>query len=362
MRLALVINSLAAGGAERVTAMLAGAWVERGHEVTLFTYDHGEKAFYALDRRVRLRPLALAAPSLGALHGLTSNVRRIRRLRAELRRDAPDCVVSFVDQVNVITAVAAVGLGCRVVVAERVDPAMAPIPRGWRWLRDRAYRLADVIVVQTAGAVRSLPAAVRSRSQVIPNPVRTQAASPPRAGGRRTVLGVGRLVPQKGFDLLIGAFARLSTRFPDWDLVILGEGPARADLEARVRAAKLEGRVLLVGLVPDVDSHYAQADVFVLSSRFEGFPNALCEAMSWGVAAIATDCRSGPAEIVRHDIDGLLVSSEDIDGLTAALERLLGDDDTRRRLGLRAREIGTRFSLDTALAAWDTAISLLRGP
>jgi glycosyltransferase involved in cell wall biosynthesis len=271
-------------------------------------------------------------------------VRRIRRLRAELRRDAPDCVVSFVDQVNVITAVAAVGLGCRVVVAERVDPAMAPIPRGWRWLRDRAYRLADVIVVQTAGAVR------------------TQAASPPRAGGRRTVLGVGRLVPQKGFDLLIGAFARLSTRFPDWDLVILGEGPARADLEARVRAAKLEGRVLLVGLVPDVDSHYAQADVFVLSSRFEGFPNALCEAMSWGVAAIATDCRSGPAEIVRHDIDGLLVSSEDIDGLTAALERLLGDDDTRRRLGLRAREIGTRFSLDTALAAWDTAISLLRGP
>lgn len=363
MRLTLVINSLAAGGAERVLSVLANAWAARGHDVTLITYDDGRRAFYELDKDVRRQPLGLAGASTGFLSAVGNNLRRIRRLRAELRRGAPDCVVSFVDQVNVLTAIAAIGTGSRVVVCERVDPAMAPISPTWRTLRNRTYRLADVVVVQTRAAIASLPASGRARAVIIPNPVRAPGAvRSTRTRLRRLVLGIGRLVPQKGFDLLLAAFARLQGRFSDWDLVILGEGPLQAELAATVAREGLSDRVRLAGLTSTVDEYLAQADVFVLPSRFEGFPNALCEAMSWGVASIAADCPSGPREIVQDGVDGVLVPPEDVPALTAALARLMSSDAERTRLGARAREVSHRYNLDAVLAAWDIAIRSPKTP
>jgi len=364
MRLALVINSLSAGGAERVMSVLANAWVSRGHDVTLITYDDGRGAFYELDDRVRHRPLDLAGASTGLLSGVGKNLRRVRRLRAELRQTAPDCVVSFVDQVNVLTAVAAIRTGSRVVVAERVDPAMAPISPMWRALRNRTYGLADVVVVQTRAAIASLPTAARARAVVIPNPVLTSVGvvPPRRSSSRRTVLGIGRLVSQKGFDLLLSAFGGLQHEFSEWDLVILGEGPLRAELESQIASAGLAGRVRLPGLTANTSTFLQDADLFVLSSRFEGFPNALCEAMSWGVASIATNCRSGPAEIVQSGTDGLLVPADSVAALQEAMRRLMRDEDERRRLGERARDVSRRYNVDSVLAAWDAVIGSAAPP
>lgn len=174
--------------------------------------------------------------------------------------------------------------------------------------------------------------------------------------GRR-VVAVGRLVAQKGFDLLLQAFARLQGRYPDWSLVIVGEGPLRAELEGLVERLGLSGRVFLPGLVQAVPALLKRCDLFVLASRYEGFPNALGEAMAAGLPVIAADCPTGPRELVRHGVDGLLVPPEDPATLAEAMDRLMGDGEERRRLAGRAVEVTARFSEEKVLALWDQVLA-----
>jgi glycosyltransferase involved in cell wall biosynthesis len=164
---------------------------------------------------------------------------------------------------------------------------------------------------------------------------------------------MGRLVRQKGFDLLLEAFARCRTSHPRWTLRILGRGEERQALEAQARALNLGDAVEFAGVVKNPQDHLAQSQLFVLSSRYEGFPNALLEAMASGLAVVATDCPTGPADIVTHDENGLLVPAGDVGALAAAMDRLMSDAGERRRLGERAREVQARFAPETILAAWD---------
>jgi glycosyltransferase involved in cell wall biosynthesis len=358
MRLTFTIYSLEAGGAQRVATLLANAFAERGHDVTILTFTGGEPPFYPLDARIAHRHLGPSGARAGAAQKLWANVRRVARLRAALRRSAADTIVSFIDQMNVVTSMASIGLGARVVVTERVDPAMAPISATWKRLRDWSYRLADAIVMQTAQAAGSLPEAARRRSVVIPNPVRAPAPRPDRPphADRRLIVGIGRLVPQKGFPVLVQSFARLQQEFPAWDLAILGEGPERGALESLIAREGLAGRVRLPGIIADVGEYLSIADLFVLPSLFEGFPNALCEAMSWGLPVIASDCRSGPAEIVRDGVDGVLVPPGDAGALATAMRRLMADETQRARLGAAATQVATRYGLPEVVRAWEAVI------
>ena len=150
---------------------------------------------------------------------------------------------------------------------------------------------------------------------------------------------MGRLAPQKGFDLLIDAFSRVAGRHPQWSLQILGEGPDRPALERLIDVKGLAGRVVLAGWEPDPSAVLQQGDLFVLSSRFEGFPNALLEAMACGLPSVSFNCQSGPAEIIRDQIDGILVPPEDVPGLADAIDRALTDEALRRRLAARRCEL-----------------------
>ena len=161
---------------------------------------------------------------------------------------------------------------------------------------------------------------------------------------------MGRLSREKGFDILLDAFAEVAEMQPEWKLALFGEGPMRA-------AVGLTDRVTMPGLVKHAHDALAQADIFVLPSRFEGFPNALCEAMACSVAAIATDCPSGPREIIRHDVDGLLVPPDDSGALAREVARLMADPDARRRLGERATEVVERFSPEHVVRQWEEILA-----
>lgn len=295
------------------------------------------------------------------VQGLVRNLGRARRLRHALAREEPDAVISFIAETNVLVLLASVGLPFPVIVSERVDPGYHRIPTPWSVLRSLLYPRAAAVVVQGARILESLPPAVRRRARVIPNPV-----APPDAGAnpdasrgadapgrRKRIVGLGRLARQKGFDLLVRAFAKVAPRFPDWELVIWGEGTERSALEALARSFDLAERVALPGLTRDPFREYAAAELFVLPSRYEGFPNALAEAMACGRPVIAADCRSGPAEIVRHGIDGLLVPPDDVKALADALTRLMGDAALRARLARNAVDVTRRFGVERIVGQWD---------
>ena len=365
MRLTLVIYSLGCGGAERVVTLLANAWRRAGHTVKVICLTDGtEPPFYPLDADVSVEWLDVARTSRHILEAVADNVGRIRALRAAFRRTRPDLVVSFLNSVNILVLLANVGRAVPVIVSERSYPGLDPLPVAWKWLRMRLYTRADAIVVQTRRTAEWFPPRMRSRIVVIPNAARLPSPAQPRqaaGAGRGTVLGVGRLEHEKGFDLLVRAFAEATRHHVGWELVIAGEGSERQALTALAASCGVGDRVHLPGAQADIRRLYAAADVFVLPSRFEGFPNALLESMAAGLPSVAADCPTGPREIIRDGHDGLLVETEDVDALAEALSRLIGDADLRTRLGTAGVKVTERYDPDRIHQRWDALVEEVAG-
>lgn len=356
MKLVLVIPSLARGGAERILAMLAGGWAERGHQVTLVVFCRVEGSEYPLHDDVEL--VSLNIPNTGTGHVLEAawrNAQRIRRLRRAIRQSNPDLVISFMDVTNILTVLATRGMGVPVIVSERANPDYVPLGIIWNGLRRLTYPLADALVCQTKAMLQLMQKQVKIQGWAIPNPVELpeSKATTPDKGPGMVLVGMGRLVPQKGFDLLLEAFSRVAGRHPEWSLSIIGVGPLRKQLEQQAQTLGLRERVRFAGLLLDPFSVLRGAQLFVFSSRFEGFGNALTEAMACGLPAVSFDCPAGPGEIIRNGVDGILVPPEDVDALAAAMDELMTDHRRRESLAQRAPEVLIRFSKAGILSQWD---------
>lgn len=359
MRLTLVIYSLSSGGAERVMSTMANYWAGRGWHITLLTFDNGTiPPFYSLSSSVHFTPLDIARTSTSIASAAWNNLWRVFRLRQAIKRSRPQAVISFMDTTNVLTVLATRGLRFPVVVAEHNNPALYRIGRAWAWLRGLTYARADRVIVLTERIRAQFPRSLRNKIMVIPNPVVLAPPDSAPSGSlpKPLLMAIGRLTEQKGFDLLFKAFARLKDRYPTWQIIILGEGPLRTELENLRDRLGLMHQVHFLGNVTSVFAALRQADLFVLSSRFEGFPNVLCEAMACGVPVIAADCATGPREIVRDGLDGILVPPEDVDALAAAMDYLLGNEQARKRLASRATEVTGRFGLTQVMGTWDTLL------
>lgn len=359
----VVIHSLTGGGSEHAAAMMANYWVRQGRSVTLITLDSVGHDAIAVDSKVNRVGLGLLSPSKGPLEAIAANYKRVSQLRKAIKDAAPDVVVSLTDRMNVVTILACLRTDLRVVVAERTDPRHHSIGSVWERLRRWTYPKASAIVVQTE-SVREVVIAMSGRTpvRVIPNAIRSQEsndskAAPQLDSSKHWIIGVGRLSREKGFDRLIGAFAKIASESPGWNLVLVGDGPERANLEEQSQQLVDRDRVLFVGWTTNVGAIMEQADVFVLPSRYEGFPNALLEAMSLGVASIAVDCESGPREIIRAEINGLLSPTGDDAQVESELarnvRRLIDDSDLRQRLGEAARSVATDYNQDLHFRSWD---------
>jgi glycosyltransferase involved in cell wall biosynthesis len=355
----LIIPSLAAGGAQRVIVQLANHWAQRRWPISLVTLAARHEDFFTLHSGIARLALGLTGESSHPIAAIAKNLQRIRRLRTAIRHAHPDVIISFIDQTNVLTLLAAVGLRIPVVVAERTDPRHHAIGRVWSALRRWTYPWADAVVVQTVSVQRFVENAVAGCAvRVVPNAVCPPAVPDSPAievAERRVICGAGRLSQEKGFDRLIEAFGQVAGKFPGWRLLIYGDGPERKRLE-QLAAQRAPGRVELPGWAADVAAMFREAAIFALPSRYEGFPNSLLEAMSHGVPAVCFDCESGPSEIVRHELDGLLVPPDDIPGFAHALERLMADAETRRQFGRRATDVTQRFSMEKFLGAWEALV------
>jgi glycosyltransferase involved in cell wall biosynthesis len=358
--IALVITALGPGGAERVMTAMANHWTAAGHRVSFVTYESPTaESYYDLDPHVAVERLHLAGEQRSALGGLWRTGRRVLALRRCLKRLRPDVAIAFLTRVNIATLLAAKGLPLPVIVSERNHPDRQHLNRTWRWLRDVTYGRAATLVCQTEAAKSFYPPALQARAVVIANPLRPiQPAINPAA--KHELVAVGRLNRQKGFDLLIRAFARIAADRPSWRLTIWGEGDERALLQALVRDLGLEERIRLPGVTREHGAWVEGAGLFVLSSRYEGLPNVLLEAMAAGLPVVAFDCPHGPAEIITAGENGLLVPPEDVEALAASLAKLMADENERRRLARNAQAIAQTYQLEAIMAAWSGLLETAR--
>ena len=362
MKIALVIASLGPGGAERVMSVLANYWAERGDDVTIITLESIEADVYVLDRRVKRAALGLVADSEGMFSALANNWQRIRALRAAIRSTGARVVLSFEDSSNALVVISTLGLPLRCVISERTDPTLHRIGCTWKILRRLTYPFADALIVQT---VKLLPWAKRvmlrgRRAHAIPNPLRLQHwaedARLPGLPPRPTIVAVGRLGVEKGYDVLLRAFARIAPEFADWTLKIVGEGPERESLSALAAELALQHRLTLPGWTAEPDLVLAEAALFVSSSRYEGFPNALLEAMGASLPIVSTAC-TGSAEIVTDGINGVLVPVGDVQALADGMRRVMRDAALRRKLGENALATARRYHPTVIVPRWDAVLS-----
>ena len=351
MKIVVVIGALPRGGAERVVSTLTREW-SRHHHVVIAIFD-GRIISYKCGGKIVDLGLPAIGRSVKRIHRVTWE--RSMHLARLLRRERPDRIVSFMESANLpaIVAAAMTGRLGQLRVSVRTNPSAIPTP--WRWLIPSLYRIPERVIAPSSGVKKRLEGMGVPNSKVLvirnpvsPDAVATAAACPPFL--HSYVLGVGRLHPAKGFDRLVAAFANVQCAA--LHLLILGDGDERTKLVSLASKLGIESRVHLPGVVSKVGPWYRYAQCFVLSSRHEGSPNALMEAMANGCPAVSFDCRYGPAEIVEDGQSGVLVTQDDIEGLAAAITRVVSDSALRTRLRAEGRRRAARFMVEEIAPRW----------
>jgi len=368
MRILVFIHSLSSGGAERVSSTLANHWADKGHQVTLVTIADRSRDFYRLDPQIKRLALGMETRSDGFFDAIVNNFRRIWALYRVLREEKPTVAIAMMPTANVTIAISGSLARIPTIGSERAYPPLMRIGRFWMSARRHVYPLLSGIVAQTKESAEWLRAnAPAPRIMVIPNPISyplKEQSSPILAGSvfpqhtdGKVLLAVGRLVDEKGYDLLLAAFSDIAPRHPNWSLIVLGEGELRSKLDALVIDLGLQNRVFFPGAAGNVGEWYEAADAFVMTSRFEGFPNTLLEALSYGLPSLAVDCKTGPRDMIESEVNGLLVPQDDLQALIAGLDRMLGDDALRQRLALNAMDARDRYAVPRIAQRWENFIA-----
>ncbi len=360
MRITIVTPSLAAGGAERSVVLLSAGFLNKSHNVSVVTLYPAATDAYALPEGAARIALDIAADSPTVIHGFFRNLKRLATLRKAVRTTRPDVVISNMTQTNVLTTIALTGTSHPVVMIEHSNPTMNAGNGIWRLLRRAVYpRAAQLVSVSRDinDYFRWLP---ESKKAVIPNPLSISAYEISANkdsflldANKKWIAAMGRLIHVKGFDRLLAAFAKLAAKHPRWHLVIMGAGELRSDLAQLIERLGLKGRVQLAGFVSNPFGVFRHSEFFVMSSRSEGFPYALLEAMSCALPAIAMECTSGPREIIRDGLDGILVREGDVEALAGAMDRLMSDTTERKLLAARAPDVLERFGLEKTIEQWE---------
>lgn len=350
MRIACVAYLHGAGGAERQIIMLANGLSSLGHEVHLVVL-YANRACYPIDDRVIVHDLA------GARQGQEGILGRFLALRECLRSIAPDVSVHYWMQSAYFAAAMPKRITGSVVYSERGDPGDSEYRGLLGFVRGATFPRLDGFVFQTEAARDYFNGSVAARSAVIPNPVAVPAALVSDVAPKRQkrIVAIGRLAKQKNHQLLIRAFARLSSEFPEYILEIYGEGDLRDCLCSLARSLGVADRVRIIDPCTDIFVRIKEASLFVLPSLYEGMPNALLEAMSLGLPCVTTDYapKGAAGSIVSDKWDGVIVP-DDEENLSQAIFEVLSDTDYAAFLSKNARESGKRFSSEQVFGQWES--------
>ena len=351
MRIIFALASLGSGGAERVVSLLADKMAESGHQVEIICLKFND-VYYQISPQVKIT---------FAMQHTKSRFKELFWLRQYIKKQKPDVVIPFTEGVYCFTILSLLGTRILIVASERLDPAAMSPTR--KFLKRLLLPYADWLVVQTQSIKEYFPQSIQKKTSIIYNPVNDDVFGLPllslkgMKGGERLnrIISVGRLFPQKNQEMMIRAFARIAEEFPDWQLVIYGEGPLRAELEFLVSSFKMQGRVLLPGRTEHVIEELRKSKIFCLSSDYEGMSNAMIEAICVGLPIVTTDV-SGVRELVEDGVNGFVVPCREVSMFGEALMRLISNDILREKFSKQSLMNRDLFRIDTIIGNWEKTI------
>jgi len=342
------INSLNRGGAERVILRLAYHFADAGFRSVVVTSFIDSNEYPVPDgvERISIEKEQVLQSRL------KKNVSRIYALRRIAKEIKPDVLISFMCEPNFRAICATAGLGIKRIVSVRNDPNKEYAGKLGYLVGKILLPLADGCVFQTKDAQAWFPKCLRDKSVVIYNEVDSKFFDIKYTGSKRIVT-MGRLTEQKNHQMLIQAFSQIANLFPDWELHIWGVGALESDLRAEICELNLQDRIILKGLTSDVPSVLKEAGIFVLSSDYEGMPNALMEALAVGVPSVSTDCPcGGPRMLIKHGENGMLTPVSDSDSLAHNIKLLIEDEQLARRMSRQATIMARAYAPEAVFSEW----------
>ena len=347
MKILFTISQLGGGGAERVLSLLSSQLAQRGHQVSVVTW-FDVPPVYPLHPSVK--HIELHCPN----NHTTGPWIQLARLRRVFKQEKPDIIFSFLVVVNMFSILAHVGLPGKLIVSERNDPNQNPRTSWARTLRNWLYRWADGFVFQTPDAKNYFAPSIQKRSTVIANPLSAQLPEPFTGERKKVFVTAVRLAPQKNLPMLVRAFARLHTSFPDYTLEIYGEGTERDTLQQLISTLQADNFIFLKGFAKDLYTRIAPAAAFVLPSNYEGLSNSMIEALALGVPIISTDHPIGGARmLIKHQENGLLVPVGDENALQTAMQYVIENPQKADSMAQKATQVRVQLSLGNITNLWE---------
>lgn len=346
MDILFVTATLTSGGSERVMSLLANQLAERGHRVEIVNLNK-HIVFYPIHKDVYL---SFAEEEVGC-----SIIKKIGWLRKYVKAKKPDVVVPFMEAVYCVTLLALIGVHVPVISSERIDPRHSPRVRNI--LRKIFLPLTTHLVVQTKDIKAFYPKFIQKKTSIIYNPVSETVFQLQDEPKENVIISVGKLDGQKNQKLLINAFASIAEDFPDWKLVIYGEGRERDSLESLVSGFRFQvsSRILLPGRCETVIEEMNRAKVFAFSSDFEGMSNAILEAVCVGLPVVTTNV-SGAKELVKEGEGGFVVPIRNEKALANALHKILSNKELREKMAQANKARAKDFKQDMIVNQWEELI------
>ncbi|SHF79981.1 GalNAc-alpha-(1-_4)-GalNAc-alpha-(1-_3)-diNAcBac-PP-undecaprenol alpha-1,4-N-acetyl-D-galactosaminyltransferase [Arenibacter palladensis] len=355
-KIAFVIPSLGAGGAERVVSTLANALIN-DYEVYIITFIK-VVPFYKLHKDVQLMYCVdNVPPSRNIFNALKSNYILLKKINAIIKTEKIQLLIGFLTSANVLSVLAAKSNSIPSIISERNNPNKNNTNKFWKLLKNFSYPKANYLVVQTNKIKEYYTSSVDEKKLIIlPNPISAElsAKRDNEAFKENVILNVGRLTNQKAQDVLIKSFSQIEDK--NWKLLIIGEGPKKKEYQKLIEKLDLKDRVIIKSKTKNIDKYYNSSRIFAFSSIFEGFPNALIEAMHFGIPCISTDCPTGPSELIKDGINGFLIPMNKEQVLTEKINQLISKEDLRLSFGKNGQKTVDKFKVDSVVERWNKII------
>ncbi len=359
MHIAMFISALTKGGAQRVMINLADYFVESGHQVTMVTQYRRENE-YLLNPKVK-RVISDISEEEITSNRIANFKRRFCKLRKIWKEEKPDVILSFIGKNNMMAILTAKGLSVPVAVSVRGEPKEEYYNTWMRLAAKFLFGYAQGVILQTRRCFSFFPAKVQKKAVILRNPVSSSFFGKSYDREReKTIVAVGRVDKNKNHEMLIRAFAQIADEFPDYQVLIYGDGDERSYLQNLVQELGLSEQIKLPGSIDHVSEVIYKAGIFVLTSHTEGVPNTLIEAMLMGMPVISTDCPcGGPAELIINNENGILIPVNDTEALKESLRMLIQDKELAQRLGNNAAKLETVFAPQKVYAEWEAFLRKL---